>query len=83
MYESCNNTIFSILSQELVEPPAYSIIPAILEAGIEVHISSGNDDMFLNHFDTELAIQNMTWYGHQGLQEKPDRQFVVDGTGGG
>jgi len=82
-YEDCNATVYRPLVQELIEPPAYKIMPAILEAGIKIHIYSGNDDLLLNHFGTELSIQNMTWCGHQGLQHKPDREFVVNGQGMG
>ncbi|KAK4694013.1 hypothetical protein P7C71_g3488, partial [Lecanoromycetidae sp. Uapishka_2] len=71
-YADCNQTVYNPLVLEQVEPPAYSIIPAILEAGIEAHFYSGDDDLFLNHFGTELSIQNMTWCGLQGLQKKPD-----------
>lgn len=82
-YEECNVTVYNPLAQELVEPPAYNIIPAILEAGFGVHIYSGDDDLLLNHFGTELSIQNMTWCGHQGLQSQPNKEFVVNGQGMG
>lgn len=58
---ACNTTIVDLLVDELVPPPAYSILPAILEARILVHIYSGNRDFLLNHIGTELVIQNMTW----------------------
>jgi len=79
-YSDCNSTILKTLSQELVEPPAYSVIPALLDAGIKVHIYSGDNDLLLNHIGTELVLQNMTWGGLQGLQEKPDKAFEVDGV---
>ena len=78
-YQDCNSTVLATLTQELVEPPAYNIIPAIIEKGICVHIYSGDYDLFLNHWGSELAIQNMTWGGLQGFQEKPVRPFLVDG----
>ena len=49
------------LSEEFVAPPAYSIMPAILDAGISIHIYSGDRDFLFNHIGTELIIQNMTW----------------------
>lgn len=58
---SCNRTIDTTLVQELVDPPAYSIIPSIIEHGIEVHIYSSEYDFLINHIGTELVIQNMTW----------------------
>ncbi|KAL8915655.1 MAG: hypothetical protein Q9172_006797 [Xanthocarpia lactea] len=57
----CNSTVFDTLSKEQVEPPAYRILPEILEKGIKVHIYSGDLDMLLNHWGTELVVQNMTW----------------------
>lgn len=60
-FASCNSTIFATLSVEKVQPPAYSVIPSILEAGIPVHLYSGDYDLLFNHWGTELVIQNMTW----------------------
>ena len=58
---ACNDTITSLLIDETVPPPAYYILPAFLEAGISIHIYSGDRDFLLNHIGTELVIQNMTW----------------------
>lgn len=80
LYADCNSTIQEILSQEYVEPPAYSIMLAILEAGVPIHIYAGDNDYFLNHLGARLAIQNMTWKGLQGLQEEPGQPFLVNGT---
>ncbi|KAL8670154.1 MAG: hypothetical protein Q9168_005287 [Polycauliona sp. 1 TL-2023] len=60
--ESCNATILEILSQEQVEPVAYSVLPKLLDQGVKVHIYSGDLDGLLNHWGTELVVQNMTWY---------------------
>lgn len=79
-FEDCNITVYNTLYQELVEPPAYNIMPAILAANISIHIYSGDYDFLLNHFGSELAIQNMTWNGEQGLRSKPDNPFLVDGV---
>jgi len=61
-WESCNSTILDALSAELVTPPAYGILPDLLERGLCVHVYSGDQDFLLNHIGTELIIQNMTWY---------------------
>lgn len=58
---ACNDTITDLLMGESVPPPAYSILPAILEAGIFVHIYYGDRDFVFNHIGAELIIQNMTW----------------------
>ena len=78
-YEMCNATIEMTLESELVQPPTYSILPAILDAGIQVHLYSGDYDFLVDHYGTELVIQNMTWCGKQGLQHPPNHKFVVDG----
>lgn len=43
-----------------------------------MHVYSGENDFLLNHFGTELVLQNMTWNGAQGLAEKPSRVFYSD-----
>jgi carboxypeptidase D len=70
-----NYAVQFLLGSEHVVPPAYSIIPNLLAAGTKVHIWSGQKDYFLNHIGTELAIQNMTWNGAQGLQNPPNKKF--------
>ncbi|KAL9122525.1 MAG: hypothetical protein Q9187_000925 [Circinaria calcarea] len=75
----CNATVQATLGVEVVTPPAYSIIPRILDQGIGVHIYSGDYDFLINHVGTELVIQNMTWNGHQGFQSPPNKPFIVDG----
>ncbi|KAL8751205.1 MAG: hypothetical protein Q9199_006581 [Rusavskia elegans] len=60
--ESCNETVFNTLSQEEVEPAAYRVLPEILGQGVKVHVYSGDLDALLNHWGTELVVQNMTWY---------------------
>lgn len=60
-FQFCNGSLVAYLEQELVIPPAYSIMPAILESGIPIHLYSGGYDLLLNHIGTELVIQNMTW----------------------
>lgn len=60
-FVACNASIIATLSEEYVTPPAYSIMPAILDAGVSIHLYSGNFDFLFNHIGTELLIQNMTW----------------------
>ncbi|KAL8685323.1 MAG: hypothetical protein Q9224_005862, partial [Gallowayella concinna] len=58
--QECNNTVFETLSKELVEPPAYRVLPEVLEEGVKVHIWSGDLDALVNHWGTEVVVQNMT-----------------------
>ncbi|KAL8770326.1 MAG: hypothetical protein Q9209_003962 [Squamulea sp. 1 TL-2023] len=76
----CNNTVFETLIKELVEPPAYRVLPEILERGVKVHVYSGDRDFLLNHWGTELVVQNMTWNGKQGLQHPPNHEWKINGT---
>lgn len=39
--------------------------------------------MLLNHFGTELVLQNMTWNGAFGFAQRPDRVFYVDDAANG
>ena len=59
-YENCNDTVFDTLAVEHVEPPAYRIMPAILEAGITIHVYSGDNDFLLSHIGSVCI--NPTWY---------------------
>ncbi|KAL8711618.1 MAG: hypothetical protein Q9220_004028 [cf. Caloplaca sp. 1 TL-2023] len=78
-FEECNTTVFGIETAELVTPPAYSIVPEILGRGVKVHLYSGEWDALVNHWGTELVVQNMTWNGKQGLQHPPDNTYKVNG----
>jgi carboxypeptidase D len=60
-WQNCNRTILDTLSQEFVMPPAYRILPDLLDRGLRVHLYSGDQDMLLSHVGAELVIQNMTW----------------------
>ncbi|KAL8945924.1 MAG: hypothetical protein Q9222_007607, partial [Ikaeria aurantiellina] len=59
-FQECNQTVFEIGSAEYVTPPAYSVVPELLERGVQVHLYSGEWDALLNHWGTELVVQNMT-----------------------
>ncbi|MCJ1348723.1 hypothetical protein MMC31_006956 [Peltigera leucophlebia] len=60
-FQLCNNSVQNELGTELVQPPAYSVMPTILEQGVPINIYSADYDFLFNHIGTELAIQNMTW----------------------
>lgn len=74
----CNTKIQQTLTEptQLPSPPAYNILPDLLtNNNISVHIYQGEDDMLANHLGAELVLQNMTWNGMQGFQEKPHQLF--------
>ena len=72
----CNPIVLANLTAELVSPPAYHILPRIAAAGIDIHIYQGELDILLNHFGTELVLQNMTWSGQQGFLRKPATMWL-------
>lgn len=85
-FSVCNSEILEILttSGPLPEPPAYSILPDLATTHhIPIHVFSGANDMLLNHFGTELVLQNMTWNGAFGFAQRPDRVFYVDDAANG
>lgn len=77
----CNSTILNTLLGQTPppEPPAYSILPDLTSFhNVHLHIYSGENDLLINHFGSELAIQNLTWRGTQGWSHKPDQNFYVN-----
>ncbi|KAK6819855.1 Serine carboxypeptidase [Aspergillus parasiticus SU-1] len=79
-FAPCNSTILTtLLSSSSPVAPAYSILPDLVTTHkIPLHIYSGENDFLLNHFGTELSLQNMTWNGAQGFSQKPNRPFFSD-----
>ena len=62
-YENCNSTVFDTLAVEHVEPPAYRIMPAILEAGIPIHLYSGDNDFLLSHIGSVcITLPDISFY---------------------
>ncbi|KAL4888994.1 Alpha/Beta hydrolase protein [Aspergillus ambiguus] len=79
-YSPCNNNniLATLLQAAPPEPPAYTVLPALITThNISVHVYSGEYDMLLNHIGTELVLQNMTWNGARGFTQKPGRVFFV------
>lgn len=81
-YNPCNPTILdTLLAAEPPEPPAYNILPDLTNFhGIHLHIYSGENDLLVNHFGTELSMQNLTWRGTRGFAHRPDKVFYINDT---
>ncbi|KAF5859044.1 hypothetical protein ETB97_003425 [Aspergillus alliaceus] len=79
-FSPCNRTILTTLLTSLSPvAPAYSLLPDLVTShNISLHVYSGEHDMLVNHFGTELCLQNMTWNGAQGFSRKPGRIFFGD-----
>ncbi|KAJ5773493.1 hypothetical protein N7457_008389 [Penicillium paradoxum] len=57
--------------------PIEHVLPQVIEATNRVLISNGDFDMVIITNGTLLAIQNMTWNGHLGFQEKPETAIDI------
>ncbi|KAK2763957.1 hypothetical protein FQN54_009576 [Arachnomyces sp. PD_36] len=79
-FEACTFQIQNTLtdSSAVPLPPAYTLLPSFLDTethNLTIHIYEGQNDMLINHIGLELVLQNMTWNGMQGFQEKPYKSF--------
>ncbi|PGH27498.1 hypothetical protein AJ80_00739 [Polytolypa hystricis UAMH7299] len=77
-FQSCNHKLIQSLTPPYSqsEPPAYSVLPTLISKHkIPVHIYHGALDMLVNHVGAELVLQNMTWNGQQGFQQRPNKPF--------
>ncbi|KAL8756509.1 MAG: hypothetical protein Q9199_002873, partial [Rusavskia elegans] len=66
-----------VLEEDDSPPSGLSILPSVIERLNKTVISHGALDMILIANGTLLMIQNMTWGGKQGFQEKPAGEFFV------
>jgi carboxypeptidase D len=57
--------------------PIEHVLPQVIEATNRVLIGNGDFDMVIITNGTLLAIQNMTWNGHLGFQEKPEKPIDI------
>jgi carboxypeptidase D len=63
-------------------PPAFTVLPSVIEKNQRTVIVHGLADFILIANGTRIAIQNMTWNGLQGFQTPiADDSFIVDGVG--
>lgn len=58
-------------------PSALSVLPGVIDRTQNVIIGHGALDMILITNGTLLALQNMTWGGQLGFQQRPDQPFYV------
>lgn len=66
-----------VLEEDDSPPSGLSILPSVIERLNKTVIAQGALDMILIANGTLLMIQNMTWGGKQGFQEKPAGEFFV------
>ncbi|KAB5559740.1 serine carboxypeptidase [Coniochaeta sp. 2T2.1] len=59
------------------DPSSWRVIPSVIDRTQNVMISHGLNDFVLVANGTLLAIQNMTWGGKLGFQERPSSPLFV------
>lgn len=57
--------------------PIQHVLPQVIEATNRVLVSNGDYDMIIITNGTLLAIQNMTWNGKLGFQERPSTPINI------
>ncbi|KAK2601344.1 hypothetical protein N8I77_010799 [Diaporthe amygdali] len=74
-FSLCRPSIFGL---EHSPPPAYSVLPSVIERTGNVVIANGELDFILSSNGTLAVINNMTWNGAQGFESSPfTDQFYV------
>ncbi|KAJ5995810.1 hypothetical protein N7481_002787 [Penicillium waksmanii] len=69
-WDECNGDVGSAMST-LNSKPAISLLPDLIESGINILLFSGDKDLICNHIGTETMIHNMKWKGASGFETAP------------
>lgn len=73
-WEECAS---GVLKEDDSPPSGLSVLPGVIERLNRTIIAHGELDFILIANGTLLMIQNMTWNGLQGFQQKPSDEFFV------
>ncbi|MCJ1462750.1 hypothetical protein MMC07_001353 [Pseudocyphellaria aurata] len=73
-WAECSN---GVLTEDTSPPSGLSVLPGVIEGLNRTIIAHGDLDYILIANGTLLMIQNMTWNGLQGFQQKPSDEFFV------
>ncbi|KAF2138488.1 uncharacterized protein K452DRAFT_276917 [Aplosporella prunicola CBS 121167] len=73
-WAECSN---GVLDRDTSAPSGLSVLPGVIERAERTVIAHGALDFILLVNGTLLTIQNMTWNGAQGFQERPAQPFYV------
>ncbi|EGO60563.1 hypothetical protein NEUTE1DRAFT_57101 [Neurospora tetrasperma FGSC 2508] len=76
-WSSCSEQNVFVGGRDRSEPSSFHALPHVIDATKNVIIGHGALDMVLIANGTLLGIQNMTWGGKLGFQNKPDQPFYV------
>ena len=74
---------FDIMKHSKTEFPVNTILPTVVEKSERTVVQHGTYDYIMLPNGTALAIQNMTWAGHQGFQTRPNQTLLVEGQPAG
>ena len=74
-WQECADHVF--VGRDQSPPSGLSILPSVIERTKKTIIGHGLLDYILIANGTLLMIQNMTWNGAQGFQQKPSDEFFV------
>lgn len=77
-WQECTWPVFATGDDSL--PASWGTLPHVIDATKNVIIGHGELDFILVSNGTLLGIQNMTWGGKQGFQNKPTHSFFVPGN---
>lgn len=73
-WSECADGVLEIDSSPL---SAFGVLPSVIERSNRTILAHGNLDYILIADGSLLVIQNMTWGGKQGFQQKPSDNFIV------
>ena len=77
IWEECSSTNVFVNGTDNSLPPAFSVLPGVIERLNRTVIANGILDYIIMSNGTLFAIQNMTWGGAQGFQSRPTGEFFV------
>lgn len=76
-YSVCSDYEFFAPSGDTSPPSSFEIIPSVIERTNKTIIAHGDLDFLLFTNGSLVSIQNMTWNGAQGFQQRPSDKFFV------
>ncbi|KAK4240480.1 hypothetical protein C8A03DRAFT_41998 [Achaetomium macrosporum] len=76
-WEECSSDDVFVDGSDNSLPSTVSVLPGVIDRTKNVIIGHSALDMILLANGTLLAIQNMTWGGKTGFQNRPDQPFYV------
>ncbi|KAL2018344.1 hypothetical protein VTK56DRAFT_947 [Thermocarpiscus australiensis] len=76
-WEACSSDDVFVNGTDTSLPSALTVLPKVIDKTKNVIIGQGALDMILLANGTLVAIQNMTWGGKIGFQNRPDQPFYV------